>query len=248
MEYEINDLQLLLRTISRGDENESLESRLVHSKKWGLECYPKLLACRTVPQFVEALKGTPYYEAVKTITQEDMQKREFHIEMKLYILFYQTFMMRAMKLNKKDAEIAQSLIGTRIDFINAQWIYRAIKYYDISSEEILIYSIPGGNKLTYSKLKDLSYTKQVDKLKEKIEKYLAYPLFKGQEDVYLDCMADRYLMQHAKRYCKEGEDIQLAMAYVYMLGIEKKDLITLTEGIRYGLQVGELNKYMVHTI
>ncbi len=248
MEYEINDLQLILRIILANENLEEAQQLFVHSKKWGIPQYNKLLTCKTVPQFIDALKGTIYYQAVKSISLDDKDKREFHIEMQLYILYYKILMERASKLNKSDAALAKKIIGTRADLINAQWIYRAIKYYDISPEEILIYSLPCGNKLTYRRLKHLSYIKSVEELKKMIQEYLAYPLFEQNEDAFLQCMADRYLLKYVSQLGKEGESIQAAIAHIYTLQIEVNDLIALTEGVRYALLENELRKYLVHII
>lgn len=248
MEYEINDLQLILRIILANESIEEAQRVFVHSKKWAIAPYNKLLTCKTLTQFVDALKGTVYYQAVKNMSLEDKAKTEFHIEMQLYILYYKLLMERAEKLNKTDAALAKKIIGTKADLINAQWIYRAIKYYDISPEEILIYSLPCGNKLTYRKLKQLSYIKSVEELKKTIQEYLAYPLFEQNEDAFLQCMADRYLLKYVSQVGKEGESIQVAIAHIYTLQIEVNDLIALTEGVRYTLLENELRKYLVHII
>ena len=248
LEYEINDLQLILRTISRKENMEGIENFFVHSNKWGLTNYEKLIACRSVSQFIESLKGTIYYSAVKTITQEDMNKREFHLEMKLYILFYKELFEKASKLKAKDEAIAKELLGEKVDFINAQWIYRAIKYYDISPEEILVYSLPGGNKLTYSKLKALSYAKNIEDLKKMTEKYLAYSLFGQKEDAFLDSMTNRYFLKKIGNMKHEDENIQYVLGHIFMLDIEMNDLIALTEGIRYALPESEIKKFLAHNI
>lgn len=248
MEYEISDLNLILRTIIRNDAIESIESLFVHSEKWHLASYQKLLGCKNVNQFIEGLKDTCYYSALKTMSSEDMVKREFHMEMKLYVLFYNELMEKASRLKGRDEKIAKEMIGTKIDFLNAQWIYRAIKYYEISPEEILIYSLPNGNKLSYKKLKQLCYSKNVEDYKKLVEKYLGYPLFKMQNDVFLDCMTDRYLYKFACRMDRDNESIAASLAYIALIGIEVNDLIALTEGIRYKLEEGDLGKYLVHTI
>ncbi|MDF2614953.1 MAG: H+transporting two-sector ATPase subunit [Clostridia bacterium] len=248
MESEINDLQLLLRSISRNENIDEIERFFTHSSKYGLSIYPKLLGCRTVVQFIEALKGTVYYDALKTMVQEDVIKREFHMEMKLYILFYKELMEKAEGLSPKDKEIARKMIGTQVDFINVQWIYRAIKYYDISPEEILIYSMPFGNKLTYQKLKNLSYVKNLEEFKKLAKKYLSYSLFEEENDAFLDRVIYKHIYQYIMKLNDNGESIATSLAYIYTLYIEVQDLIALTEGIRYTLSENELKKYLVHTI
>jgi len=248
MEYEINDLQLILRSISRNESMETIECYFIHSRKYGLPIYQKLLSCKTVVQFIEALKGTIYYDALKTMVQEDVIKREFHMEMKLYILFYKELMEKAESLSPKDKEIARKIIGTQVDFVNVQWIYRAIKYYDISPEEILIYSIPFGNKLTYHKLKILSYAKNIEEFKSLAKKHLSYSLFEEENDAFLDRAIYRHIYKYIMKLDDNGESIATSLVYIYTLYIEVQDLIALTEGIRYTLPENELRKYLVHTI
>ena len=77
---------------------------------------------------------------------------------------------KAKKLSKEDERIVIEALGINIDLINIQWIYRAMKNYRISLEEILIYSIPNGYKLTYPKLKELIYSKGVEDFIEKVKK------------------------------------------------------------------------------
>ena len=248
MEYEISDLNLILRSITCNEEMTAIESLFVHSEKWGMANYQKLVGCKNVLQFIETLKDTSYFMALKTMTQEDLTKREFHMEMKLYMLFYKELIEKAARLDPKDEEIAKKFIGTKIDFLNVQWIYRALKYYDISPEEILIYSLPNGNRLGYRKLKVLSYTRDIETFKKLVHKYLAHPLFKDNDDVYLDCNTDRYLYKLVSRIDKNGESIAASIAYLYILSIEVNDLVSLTEGIRYAVPESELSKFLVHNI
>lgn len=248
MEYEISDIGLLLRGINNNEDMAAIESLLIHSKKWETINTQRLISCKNVSQFIENLKGTPYYTVLKTMTQDDLEKRAFHIEMKLYMLFYSELIQKASRLNTRDECIAKKFIGTKIDFLNAQWIYRALKYYDLSPEEILIYSLPSGNRLGYRKLKILSYTKDIEKFKKLTQEYLAYSLFKENNDAYLDCQTERYLYQLITRTNKDDESIASSITYLYRLGIEINDLVSLTEGIRYTLSESELSKFLVHTI
>ena len=248
MEYEINDLQLILRVIARNEEKEGIEKSFIHSDHYAQCNYGKLVNSKNVAQFIEALKGTSYYDALKTMVQEDVHKREFHMEMKLYILLYKTLMDKASGLEDMDQEVAKKMIGTKADLINIQWIFRATKYYVISPEEMLIYSLPYGNRLTYQKLKTLAYSKNLEELKKQAEKYISYPLFEKATEEFLDRNIDKYLYDYIKRFPKEGEDIAQTIAYIYALEVEVKDLTSLTEGIRYTLPEIELSKYLVHTL
>ncbi len=248
MEYEISDLLLLLRSISRNESIEDMERLFIHSERYALANFNHLVGCKSVTQFIDALKGTLYYEVLKTLTQEDALKREFHMEMKLYVLLYKQMMEKAAKLTPADQEIANKLVGTKADLINIQWIYRAIKYYDVSSEEILVYCLPVGNKITYKKRKELVYAKNLQEIRSLATKYLSYPIFEEVRDTFLDKRMNKYIYDYALKVDDNNQSISTSLAYLYILYIEKEDLIALTEGIRYTLPENELKEYLVHTI
>lgn len=246
LQYDIYDLQLILRAIAREESINDLQRHFVHSKKYTDVTYDKLIASQTVTQFVEALKGTIFYEDLKTITQEDVIKREFHMEMKLHILYYKILMKKAEKLNAKDYAIVKKIIGLKIDCLNIQWIYRATKYYDISREEIMIYSLPGGN-ISYNGLKKLVYAKSSNEFEQLATKYLGKDVFSTRGDTLLERNMDTVIFENIHKISEE-DSIALLLRYIFVLEIEVEDLIAVTEGIRYGLDKDEIKKYLVYTI
>ncbi|MHC1750218.1 MAG: V-type ATPase subunit [Cellulosilyticaceae bacterium] len=246
MHYEILDLQLILRAISRGEDMCDLPTHFVHSEKYSKLSYDKLLAAKNITQFIDALKGSIYYDALKTMTQEDVTKREFHMEMKLTMLAYGEIIKCADKLSKTDRDIAKRSIGTEIDYYNVQWIYRATKYYDISPEEILIYSLPGGSTVGYSRLKKLCYCKNTDSFKKMADKFLMYPIFEETNDAFLARSIDSKLYKLVNK--KDVQTIETPLSYIYILNAQLKDLIAITEGIRYQMPKEEIKKYLVNTL
>lgn len=247
IKFEIEDLLIILRAIARDENKSQLSKRFIHSQQYTELDYERLLDCQSVSQFVEALKDTVYYEPLKTITQEDVITREFHMEMKLTLLYYKLLIERGKKLRKSDFKVVENLVGMEIDYLNVQWIYRAIKYYNISREEILIYSLAGGKRLNYNRLKKLIYTTTLEDFKRLVTQYLREDLFGEQDDVFLAKRADRLLFQKIKKE-KGRDNIALPLAYMYNLNMEIKDLIAVTEGIRYGLPREEIKKYLVYTM
>lgn len=246
IQYEIYDLQLIMRNVAREESLEPIGRHFVHSRKYATLPYDKLLASKNINQVIEVLKGTEYYEVLKTTTQEDAVKREFHMEMKLEILYYRMLMDKAKKLSQEDQRVVEEMIGLKIDCLNIQWIYRATKYYDISKEEILIYSLPGGS-ISYKGLKKLIYAKSLEEFKLMVDKLLKYPLFAEKEDVFLEKNIDTLMYRYLKKV-GEGKSIAMPLKYIYRLEIEIKDLTAATEGIRYGLDKQEIKKYLVTTL
>lgn len=244
MEYELLDLQLILQTIAKNIDTDQIKNRFVHSKKYSKLNYDTLLGAKTVPKFVESLRGTIYYESLKTLTQEDAISREFHMEMKLYVLYYKELIKSLERLDPEDHEIGKDIIGTLIDCINIQWIYRGTKYYAISPEEILIYTLGDGKKLSYRKLKKLCYAASIDEFKVISQQYLGYPIFKEEDDRLLGQAIDTYLESFYVKYDQKN-NIGLCIAFLYELALQIKGLISMTECIRYGYSVELKRQYLV---
>ncbi len=245
MEYEIYDIALILRKIARGEPLDDIESHFIHSEKYSVVQYGKLKASRTVLQFIENLKGTPYYNSLKTVTDTDAVKREFHIEMKLQQLYYGTLLGKAEKLFAEDKRIAGDLIGRKIDFLNVQWIYRAKKLYDISPEQMLVYSLLGGRRLGFDRLRRLCYSKSVDEMKTQARQFLKYDILTTDKGVEMERNADRYMSGFIKDLESKGT-IGSVLAYIYTLDSAVREFITVTEGIRYKLPREQLKQYLIH--
>lgn len=245
MEYEIYDITLILRKIAGNDELDDIGSHFIHSEKYSALPYNKLKISRTVAMFIENLRGTPYYSPLKTVTDTDAVKRQFHIEMKLQQLYYGSLLAKAEKLFTEDKRIADDLIGLKIDFLNIQWIYRAKKLYDISPEQMLVYSLQGGRRLGFDRLRKLCYTKAVDEMKTQARQFLKYDILTSDKGIEIERNADHYIFGFIKDVKRKGA-IGSVLAYIYTLDSAVREFITVTEGIRYKLPREQLKQYLIH--
>lgn len=244
MEYEIYDLVLMLRKISTGKSAEDMQIHFIHSQKYTSLQYDKLAASKTVVQFIEQLKGTPYYDVLKTTTDSDFAKREFHAETKLQLLLYSTLFKKAQKLNPRDQAAAEDLIGLKIDCFNVQWIYRAQKYYHISPEQILIYSLRRGKRLSFTKLKALCYAKTIEDVQKLANEYLKYRIFEGDSELEMERNIGCYLYLNIAD-TRFKQTIGIAVSYVYLLEIMMNEFVIVTEAIRYSVPKELIGNYLV---
>lgn len=245
MESEIHDIVLMMRKIARGDEPDDIEKFYTHSG-YSMVQFGKLASSKTVLQFIESLRNTHYYNVLKTVTSIDAVKREFHVEMKLQQLYYRTLVKKAEKLGERDRKAAEDIIGTRIDFLNVQWIFRAKKYYGISPEQILIYSLQGGKKLSFVKLKKLCYTKSIDEMKQLSDQLLRQDIFASDSGFAIDKKIESYLFAYLNERKFSGT-IGTILSYIYRLDSAIKEFTAITEGIRYGLPKERLKQYLIRS-
>lgn len=248
MEEEIKDLSLVLRMLSRGESLEGIGKRFVHSDMFTTLDFDDLLTVNSIEQLIKKLKGSIYFNGLRNLTSEDALKREFHIEMKLYGVLYKVLFEAAEKLDKEDMKAAKEIIGLKIDLLNIQWIYRALKYYSIKPEEIFIYSLEGGRKIGYDKIRNLCNSKSLDEFKKLVKNYLQYDLFQDLNDAEIDInvVIDSYMFDYFKN--KSYHNIGTAISFIYLLDIIINDLTSLTEGIQYNVPKDKLKGYLAYKI
>jgi V/A-type H+-transporting ATPase subunit C len=244
MEYEIYDLVLMLRKISKGESAEDIQSHFIHSQNYSSLQYDKLIEAKTVVQFIEKLKGTPYYSVLKTTTDSDFAKREFHAETKLQLLLYNTLFKKAQKLRPLDKQAAENLIGSKIDCFNVQWIYRARKYYRISPEQMLIYSLRRGSRLSFNKLKVMCYAKTVDDIQKLANDYLKYRIFENDSELAMERNIGCYLYSNITNN-RFKQTIGIAIAYIYLLEVVMNEFVIVTEAIRYSVPKELMGNYLI---
>ena len=243
IECEIQDLSLILRKIAKGESLIGIEDRFIHSDKHSTLPFDKLMASKTVPQLIENLKGTHYYAGLRNLTTDDAINREFHIEMKLYVEFYKILMEKAEKLDKEDKKAVLDIIGLKIDLLNVQWIYRALNYYKISHEEILIYSLLGGKSIGYKKLKRLCYCNHNSEFQKLVKLYLKFDVFENM-DIGIDLAVNSYLYEYLQN--KKFENIGVAVSYIYLIDIIVDDFTTIIEGIKYKVPKDKIKSFLAY--
>ncbi len=247
IEEDIKDLSLILRKLSRGESLEGIKERFIHSKLFTNLNFEELLTAKNVEQLIKKLKGSIFYSGIKNMSNADVLNREFHFEMKLYLVLYKSLFERAEKLDKEDFKATKDIIGLKIDLLNIQWIYRALKYYNISPQEIYIYSLEGGNKLNSDKIRNLCYSKSLDEFKTLVKNYLKYDIFDLKDaDIDINVVIDAYMFNYLKS--KKYKNIGVVISFIYLLDSVINDLTSITEGVQYQVPKEKLKGYLSYKI
>lgn len=243
MKFEINDIRLMLRGISKNIPLKNLQDRFLHIEEFENVNFEKLLTIENFQDFINCFEGTVYESAFRNITESDLKIREFHMEMNLNAVYFINLLKLVDKLPKEDRLILRKLIGTNIDLINLQWVYRGKKYYDLLNEEILNYTLPGGYKLSFQYMKKLIYSdsfqETVDAMIQKFNKS-----FTAIEDITMQISVNKFLYheykQNSKKYPMTAAKILL---YSKEIEYEINDIISIIEGIRYGYY--DMSSYLI---
>lgn len=244
-EYKINDIKIILRSLKVGKVDSSIYDRLVVINESN---FPNLEGLDSIPKFVDCL-DSEYQRVLKSYANDNLDTMLFYMEMSLDKLYYEKIAGVAEKFSKKDRKSTFEILGSKIDLLNINWIYRGIKYYDILPEEILNFSINDGLYLGFNELQKLAYCTGDDFKKLIKESKYSFIFENTENDTYIDRKAGSYLYKLAKDTLHKSKfDFSKFIAFKYILNFQVSDLTTIMESIRFKLNSNEILENLVREI
>ena len=248
MKYEFKDIKIILRSIVENEKIDLERDTIMYKKNKHID-YSKLVNCENFNQALDVLKGTIYKKAIASLTDEDIFRLHFHVEMKLDSLYFLTMKNAIDKLSKSSQAIFNDYFSTIIDTINLQWIIRAKKYYDLPNEEIYSYSLRYGKYIKGDFLKDLIYSDSVEAIVEKIKKTkLRHTLedANGNTIVSNRNIKEYVYLSHLKKLKDYDNSISTLLKFIIQLNIQNENLIRIAEANKYKLSKSEVKEYLIN--
>lgn len=250
LRFEIEDLKLYFRALNRKEDFSRIEKMTLLSHFYSGLNFDKLSKSKSLEEFIEGLKGTVYYDILKPYTKEEHQRILFYLEMNLDRLYFNILKTQSLKLDKEDSLLFGEMLGKNIDILNIEWIYRGTKFYHLSPEVLINYTLPNGYEFNYGKIKQMCYSGE-DKLKELVLSSRYDFLFDTEKDVdlYMGRRIERYLYYQFANTFKKGKlDILSSITYIHLLEYEIRDIISILEAKKYELSLNEIKEYLVRKI
>lgn len=236
MRYEIEDIKMMIRTLHIHHSLEEIQPSLFILEKSQINL-KKLLASTTLSELVNGLKGTEYYKILVPLVESDNEASMFTIEMALD-LYYFRWISKAKDryLKGEDRRIVTRSIGEEIDILNLLWIYRIKKYYHMDKDLVYRYLIPGNHHISKALMHQMVETESVDDLL-KLYKMTTYAhIFEDDNQLLFDYNHWRYILKlHEKLLKTKPFSIASIISYLHIKEVELMNIITVVEGIRYGL-------------
>ncbi|WP_288980001.1 V-type ATPase subunit [uncultured Parvimonas sp.] len=248
MKYEFKDIKIILRSIVENEKIDLERDTIMYKKNKHID-YDKLVNCETFHQALEVLNGTIYKKAIASLTDEDVFRLHFHVEMKLDSLYFLSMKKAIDKLSKSSQNILSDYFSALIDTINLQWIIRAKKYYNLSNEEIYSYSLRFGKYIKGDFLKDLIYSDSIEAIVEKIKKTkLRYTLEdeNGNAIVSNRNIKEYVYISHLKKLKDYDNSISTLLKFIIQLNVQNENLIRIAEANKYQLGKNEVKKYLIN--
>jgi len=252
MHYEIAIIKRCLRNIM-GHQKTNLDLSLYRDffDRHSQIDLIRLSETESLDEFISELSGSIYYDLINDLTDHASLASVFDYEMRLDLLYFKTMWKAIMKgTGKTKRRFVTSIYGCRLDLLNIQWIYRSIKYYSLAPEQIKELLIPFHYKLKPEQIQAMTQCASEDEFFSVLEATYYHKISAGQltsqpdvEYLYTQIL-DRIYRSNSR---KHPYTIAVIDAYLYFKESEQRKLITVIEGIRYGLNPNDIIKLVAKT-
>lgn len=200
----------------------------------------------TLPEFLATLEGSVYDSLLSSCmdTVSGPPPTIFDFEMKLDLLYFKTIWKSKKKLlSKSEQRILNQCFGCRLDLLNVQWIYRSKKYYQLPAADIYALLIPVNYRLKTAQIQGMAEAATLNEFFSVLKGtyYGSVSNIDPGEHPDLEALYAQILdriYRGASR--KHPYTIAILDSYLHFKESELQKIITTIEGIRYGLNAGEI--------
>ena len=237
--YEIRCIKRAIKLLyskNEYDENIKIWTNTIFTDLKGLE------SIKSIDEFLKIINNTKYKKILKKYFEnKDTEYSIFEIENELDKMYLKSIYNSAG--NNKNLK---KMIGAKIDFTNILWIYRMKKYYNFSEDKIEKSIIDINYALKKNQILSLVKAKNIEELNEILKKTVYSNI--STDDIYeLECNMKKYLHGlYIKNFKSNLLSINCIYSYLNLVELENKDIISIIEAVRYGIDKEKLLKKLIN--
>ncbi len=244
---EIENLKVFIRLLFAGHPERYTGPPL--GMRRGAIDFSELSKIKSFEELVGFLDGTVYAVPLRGFLAYGEKKYIFDIEMALDIYYREIFFKFAKRyLSEEEQKLVKEAYGSEADLMAILFIFRIKKNFDFPKEQIYFYT-----RQKYTHLRDEAVKKMVEAETAEavceILKETKYGEIFEESSIPLERRVDKYLQNmHRKLFRKAGYSIEAVLYYIKVREIELRNIITITEGIRYSMEPKMIQRYLITSI
>ncbi|MDR2750111.1 MAG: V-type ATPase subunit [Clostridiales bacterium] len=202
----------------------------------------KLKNSKTVPEFIDNLKGTGMHSMLASAYTE--QRSLFEMETQLDLYYYMNLSKSQTKwLAGGDLAAMAEIKGIEVDLRNIMWVWRLKSYYKLPDIMIYAHLIPLSKRLRKEALVAMVQAKSVPELESLIAQSPYAGVFDGKES--LEMSFGREMARVYKRaLAMRPNSLAAASLYLFAKEAEVSNIVSVVEGVRYKLAPEEIMKFL----
>ncbi len=201
--------------------------------------------CASLDEYMSALSGSSYEKLLAPIYNSGNRRLgDYETALDLHYFSY-VWNLNKKNLTDKEKSDAAAALGTKIDLLNLQWIYRCRKHFSMADTDIYPMIIPICYRLKTADIQALIRAESEEEFARVLQKTYYAKWIPSDDLAYLS-QVSRKLLGHIYRTCSRKNPYSIATVnrYLYQKEEEIDHLIPIIEGIRYGLTPDEIRKFV----
>ncbi len=242
LQTEIDEILRCIRFLNAGSE-KLISDVPIYLK--GLTSFD-LIELARVTDFKELLvflKKTPYYDVLKNVKTNADGKVDVTECETLLRTYYIKRLKSSLDFKKNDVKQFVSFLETDIDLINVINSYRLTAFFGATGDEIEKDMLPFGGRLSPTKQKEIYSADNSEEFVKRFSKtnYGRQMIENGYDINNLEQSANQLRYKYAKLMLKRSQSAPLSVySFIFLLEIEVKNIISIIEGIRYGVESSKI--------
>lgn len=201
----------------------------------------------SMDEFIELLRDTPYFIPLSVFLGKPALQEMFKMEMALDTYWANMVYRYAKKyLSKAEAKSVLRVYGTEFDLENLAFLLRCKRTFDMTDEEIYASVIPRYYRLKESVVAQIVKCEAYDEAISIIAESTPYGNAFCKEDRFIERRQSEYITNMKRRiYSLNPYSIQSPICYIHLRRIEIDNIVSIIEGIRYGLEPERTSGYLI---
>ena len=243
----IESVKLFLRLLYRGASEQVTEyfDEIVFEN--GVVKSAELATVTDFSAFAELIRKMPVYEALRTFEQDEKRQKPFFYDVALDTFYVKTLKkLEKRYLSGADRKAAEALFGVETDLSNLSYILRCKDRFQLSEDEIFASLIPYYHRLTEQIIQEIVTAPSVKNAMQIIRDKTPYGKAFSAEDRFYEKRIREFLAEYYHRLArKNAYSLQEAICFIKLRQIEIGNIVSVIEGIRYGLPPEQIRSVLV---
>ena len=224
--------------MTRHGDRETLRARIAELPFQSLP-FDLLLSSRDFIDFSDALRGTRYFVPLQEPLNRlaggavNLFPAEAAIDTTVIVSLYRS----AEALPPGERGGVLKILGSQVDLLNLSWVYRSLRYFDLTPEERIARLLPCRYRLGTTALRRLARAADLDDFWSVLKSTPYGPAFEDSpptEEMAMERDMRRFVRNTALNVFRGGRpDFSTMLAFLTLLESEVTDLTTLIEDVRY---------------
>jgi V/A-type H+-transporting ATPase subunit C len=248
---EIDELLSCIRYTLAGHQSEyffSLPSYFAEHASFDLYAMAK---SKTYEELLNILKDTPYLAILKKFDPNAEKNIAIISIENEFNKYYYDFLLKSIEQNFTGTikENLRNAFGIEIDLENITKIIRLKKYYQAPADYIKSLILPYHFKVKYPELVRMAESPDLESALKVLNETNYNRYFSQYSDEYIERSTQQIIYDYNKKLLNfSTSSFVSVVAYLQLKRIGIQNLISIIEGIRYGLHSSDIGKLLVGTV